>query len=190
MVYSEFGLSEREKTTSHRRRGSICTELFMVKESWWGFSMISTYEFVITAVIRGHWAVRITYRNYLPWMQGCCASSTWERGLVWLQAEISVVVTGNFWLVIKLRILNHRWHRRVMSPEREVWRPAPADTGTPLRHTYAGRWYHHVCTLSINTIQHRDQSAKIRGVYISTQKYKYSVITDCDIILHKYYITR
>ena len=27
-------------------------------------------------------------------------------------------------------------------------------------------------------------------IYIPTQKYKYSVITDCDIILHKYYITR
>ena len=27
-------------------------------------------------------------------------------------------------------------------------------------------------------------------IYISTQKYKYSVITDCDIILHNYYITK
>jgi len=27
-------------------------------------------------------------------------------------------------------------------------------------------------------------------IYIPIQKYKYSVITDCDIILHKYYITR
>jgi len=27
-------------------------------------------------------------------------------------------------------------------------------------------------------------------IYIPTQKYKYSVITGCDIILHKYYITR
>jgi len=27
-------------------------------------------------------------------------------------------------------------------------------------------------------------------IYILIQKYKYSVITDCDIILHKYYITR
>jgi len=27
-------------------------------------------------------------------------------------------------------------------------------------------------------------------IYIPTQKYKYSVTTDCDIILHKYYITR
>jgi len=26
-------------------------------------------------------------------------------------------------------------------------------------------------------------------IYIPTQKYKYSVITDCDIILHKYYVT-
>ena len=27
-------------------------------------------------------------------------------------------------------------------------------------------------------------------IYIPTQKYKYSVITDCHIILLKYYITR
>ena len=27
-------------------------------------------------------------------------------------------------------------------------------------------------------------------IYIPTQKYKYSVITECDIILHKYYITK
>ena len=27
-------------------------------------------------------------------------------------------------------------------------------------------------------------------IYIPPQKYKYSVITDCDIILHKYYINK
>ena len=31
---------------------------------------------------------------------------------------------------------------------------------------------------------------KYMVIYIPTQKYKYSVITDCDIILHKYYIIR
>ena len=31
---------------------------------------------------------------------------------------------------------------------------------------------------------------KYMVIYIPTQKYKYSFITDCDIILHKYYITK
>ena len=53
----------------------------------------------------------------------------------------------------------------------------------------AGRWYLHVCTLSINTIQ-ESECEKYVVIYITTQKYKYSVITVCDIILHKYYITR
>jgi len=51
-----------------------------------------------------------------------------------------------------------------------MWRPDPAGTGTPLRRTYAGQWYHHVCTLSINTTQYRDQSAEIRGVIHSNTK--------------------
>jgi len=51
-----------------------------------------------------------------------------------------------------------------------VWCPDPAGTGTPLRRTYAGRWYHHVCTLSVNTTQYRDQSVKIRDVIDSNTK--------------------
>ena len=44
-------------------------------------------------------------------------------------------------------------------------------------------------------IVHRRYNAEVRArkyvvIYIPTQKYKYSVITDRDIILHKYYITR
>jgi len=46
--------------------------------------------------------------------------------------------------------------------------------------------------LGVSTITYNTR-VRVRNyviIYIPTQKYKYSIITDCDIILHKYYITR
>ena len=48
--------------------------------------------------------------------------------------------------------------------------------------------YHHVYILSIST--NKNQSTKARGTfYIPTYEYNYKVITECDTILHEYYIT-
>ena len=58
-----------------------------------------------------------------------------------------------------------------------MWRPDPAGTGTPLRRTYAGRWYHPVCTLNINTYAGR---CNIMSLFVMT-KYLYYFVLECII---------
>jgi len=57
-----------------------------------------------------------------------------------------------------------------------------------LRRIYIGRKYLHIYMLSIST--RKNQSSEIRGaLYIPTYEYNCKVITRCDTILQKYYIT-
>jgi len=67
----------------------------------------------------------------------------------------------------------------------------------PRSHGYGdtNAMYIHRTMVPLCTYIKHQYNAEIRvqkyvEIYIPTRKYKYSVITGCDIILHKYYITR
>ena len=125
MVYPEFGLSGRAVLLLARGEG-----LFVL--NCWGEGRLMGFfhdlhvRICYNCIDYGHWTVGIVYSSLSITIRLECkgfARLQREREeLAWLQAEISVVVTGNYMFVVKLKILDCRWLRRVMSPEQEITR--------------------------------------------------------------------
>jgi len=90
--------------SSHWRRWSIYTELFVVNEKWQGSFNYTTFMcgFVVKAVIMSagllglHAGNLFIVHNCQPWMQECCTSSTSERGSGGLHVDIWWSLLGTF----------------------------------------------------------------------------------------------